>query len=330
MDKKITIKDISNKLGLSSYTVSRALSGKPGVNEITRKRVIEASRDMGYDRNLQAESNKNILLFIPKTDYKDSAFWMKIVRGIEYEASRNGYALLVKFLDIDDLDSQISISSNVVGIIYASSKSVKVWEKNRFDKPSIVMAYPSSHMMDIDIFYNSLHESAFAITSQLISWGHRDFAFYGSLSRASSIHTMEGMIDTLKKHGLDFKHMWTSPDDLQISCLNDKLKELQRKKELPTAILCVSDNLAVSIIYTLSQLGISVPEQISVAGCNGDVNNDWVLPITSVGNDNQRMGGQAFNFLLDRIRHPDMPFRRMTVKPELFLRETAGPCINVL
>ena len=325
MGKKVTIRDISNELGLSSYTVSRALSGKPGVNENTRNIVFEASKALGYNRNSQLETNKNILLFIPKTDYKDSSFWMKMVHGIEYSASNNGYSLVIKFIDSDDLDSQINVSSNIAGIIYASNKSVRIWNTYKLELPSILMTYPPDNMMDIDIFYNSLYESAFAISDKLIAWGHRDFAFYGTLNRASSIYTLEGMKNTLKKNDLEFKYLWTTPDEVKMSFMVDKLTELKKKEKLPTAILCVNDNLAVSMVYILSQLGISVPHMVSVTGCNGDINNDQDLPITSAGNDNQELGKMAFDFLLERINKPNMPYRRLTIEPKLFIRDTAGP-----
>ena len=101
MAKKVTLDDIAAATNLSKFSVSRAIAGKSGISEETRKVVLEACERLGYVKKGSPSGNekKYVLFVIPKIDAKDTTFWMKVILGVESDLTLRGYSLHLKVTD---------------------------------------------------------------------------------------------------------------------------------------------------------------------------------------------------------------------------------------
>jgi LacI family transcriptional regulator len=92
---RVTIQDVADKLGLSKFSVSRALSGKPGVGDATRSRVLRAAHAMGYRVNAEIAHSIGQILFVrQEIDMVSSEMWLNVLHGAEAEAERLGYSVV--------------------------------------------------------------------------------------------------------------------------------------------------------------------------------------------------------------------------------------------
>ncbi len=325
MAKKVTLDDIAAATNLSKYAVSRAISGKPGISDETRARVLECCSQLGYIKS-KTKEDKYILLFIPKSDFEDATFWMSVLQGIEGAAGKRGYALHVKTIRTSQDITLASELEKASGVMYAGYKSIKALERYRYlTTPSLLMTYPTSDLLPVDSIYFADEEAGSALFQQLYDWGHRKFAFLGPVERPSSRNRFEGVKKAAARNNIELEYVWTDSAYEEIQALETELLRLQEEGRLPTAILCAHDNLAQSLIYVLNRMKLSVPGDISVTGFNSDLEETLPIPLTSVGHSKKEYGKVAFSILLERMNNPSLPTRRIVVVPQLLIRGTAGP-----
>jgi LacI family transcriptional regulator len=85
--RRLTIQDVAEAVGLSKFSVSRALSGKPGVGEATRARVLQAAHSMGYRIDQELVDKPTQILFVrQEIDLVSSELWLNMMHGAELEA----------------------------------------------------------------------------------------------------------------------------------------------------------------------------------------------------------------------------------------------------
>ena len=115
MAKKVTLDDIAAATNLSKFSVSRAIAGKSGISEETRKVVLEACERLGYVKKGSPSGNekKYVLFVIPKIDAKDTTFWMKVILGVESDLTLRGYSLHLK--------------ENWMGLLELFLQDIRVW-----------------------------------------------------------------------------------------------------------------------------------------------------------------------------------------------------------
>ena len=103
MEKRITMKQIADELGISINAVSLALNNKQGVSESTRKRVLRLANKTGYldqsDKYNKTFSSKHICVLIRKIYFQAMHFYSRVIYGIQWQADRLGYDNIIPFSD---------------------------------------------------------------------------------------------------------------------------------------------------------------------------------------------------------------------------------------
>lgn len=127
MAKKVTLDDIAAATNLSKFSVSRAIAGKSGISEQTRKVVLEACERLGYVKKGSPSGNekKYVLFVIPKIDAKDTTFWMKVILGVESDLTLRGYSLHLKVTDQSENGVAERELDGAAGVIFAGHKSLE-------------------------------------------------------------------------------------------------------------------------------------------------------------------------------------------------------------
>ncbi len=159
------------------------------------------------------------------------------------------------------------------------------------------------------------------MVEHLIASGHRRFAFWLWKNAADTMQLRAaGIFRTLARRKLpvDPNLIQTcDPDDAQhVAQLMDALR--------PDAIMCENDVLAAHLMKTLEELGVRIPDDVSVVGYD-DVRYAHLLrvPLTTVSQPCEQIGRAAAQLMLERIAHPDLPPRETLVTPSLAIRESA-------
>lgn len=325
MASKITQKDIVKATNLSTYTVSRALSGKSGISDETRARVINASKELGYIKPSTKEYLPYILMVVPESDLNDATFWMRVLQGIENAATRKNYALQIKV--VKDCEDSMTLQDveKASGVIYAGNKSLVYAQKYKGIRPSLLMTYPPESLFEMDIIHTGDREAGFSVCNMLMNWKHTAIAFYGTTERPSTISQLEGVQDALKAKNLELSKIWKDEKYLQPSTMMAELEKLKEINDLPSAIICSYEKLAQSLFFILNNLQLAIPNDISITAFNCDLSTTQSIPLTGSGLNKLEYGKQAFDVLCERIEKTDLPYRRITVLPTLMKQKTAGP-----
>jgi len=104
--------------------------------------------------------------------------------------------------------------------------------------------------------------------------------------------------------------------------------QLLKLPERPTALIAINDLLAIGALRAATDLGLQIPENLSLVGFDGIHMSEYLVPrLTTVMKDSIGVGREAVKQLLARISEPDMPRQRASIPPHLVIRESTGPAL---
>lgn len=332
--KRVTISDIAEHLGISKYSVSRALAGKSGVSEATRARVIAAAKELGYQpgsRDGQANPvrSHNLVLIIRRDEVHDHEFWMEVISGCEEEARRAGYDLVTRPLAREEME-QKPVLDHVAGLIVAGSRARPAMDHYlAAGIPAVLITYP--HPLEkIDSVTIADWEGGYAMAHHLIELGHRRLAFVTDTpEKPSHAWRYAGFRARIERQD-DARVIQLYIDaDAPGASFERQFMKLAGSDQRPTAVFCATDGLALTVMWALNRNGLTVPDDVSVAGCNDILEAQRSTPkLTTLQIPKRALGSQAVSLLIDMIegrRRPGVP-RRISLMPSLILREsTAAP-----
>lgn len=333
----VTIKDIARQLNLSASTVSRALNDHPAISPETKKRVLECVDRQNYTpnrnaRNLVNRQNHTIGFMIP--DISDS-FFSHSAFGVEEVLYRSGHEIaysstgrnpervrdfLVRareyrysgvFLTPDAWDDALIDMVHKIGIPVVSLRR----KTPRTD--------PEIPYVDSD-HYGGCREA----TEYLISLGHTDI---GMLTSETIINTerLQGYEETIRRNGLrPHINCETSLPHSSVRYevgYNAARTLLERNPEI-TALLATDDRFAIGAMEYLDHMGIDVPGDISVIGCDDRLEGRlFPIQLSTVRQDLHELGRQAAEMLLRMIAEESFQPASVSLKSKLVLRRTTGP-----
>lgn len=308
---KSTIKDVARKANVSVATVSRVLNNLPGYSEDTRKTVLQAIDELGYQPNAIARGliNKRtdtIGVLFPSVS---SSFSSEILCGIEDYAHDENYSVVVCNTAEDGKRTmkylQVLREKQVDGIIFSSA----VMEEEYYD---------ALRMMDVPVVMvatHSEHESlpyvkvddwkaAYDATDYLIKQGHREIAMMGGNEgdRIAGKPRIEGFKQALIDHGIPVRQERIFDGGFQFGQGCRAAEELLDTVPEVTAVFAAADEMAIALISVAAKRGISVPEQISVIGYDNlklaEMSNP---PLTTIAQPLYDMGKIATEKLVQMI-----------------------------
>jgi len=313
-----TLKDIAKHVKLSVSTVSNILSSEDSrYNEATKKRVLQAAEDLDYHPNkaaraMQGLHTKVIGVLVP--DLANSYF-PDIIHGIEHEADKEGYQVLLCQTYYNESDEARKISllrqHRVDGFILFpipfSHRNKKIFEKLKKGKIPVVCVDSKIDKINFDFVGTEDYKGAKLAASRLVELKHKRILClsFGDESEIRS-ERLRGYTDALKKKKLKFDKNLVLAAPWEADAPADSLLSLFKKKKPPTAIFAMSDLLAVWAYTHLRAAGYKIPKDVSIVGF-GDLHEGRCLdtPLTTVAQNREEMGRKAISLLLDRIKKPN-------------------------
>lgn len=329
----VNIKDVAVQAGVSTSTVSRALSGKAVVDPETKKRVMQAVRNLNYQPNALAKGlkegcTKTIGLFIPNLR---NLLFPAVIRGITDVAQKHGYTLVLcntdEDLEAEKLNVQNLRKRLVDGLIFstatvASSHLFKLKEQGY---PIVLLIRHLNEELDSIIIDN--YHGGFQATRFLLERGYRKIAIInGTMELDLYRQRFEGYKAALAEMGVPFDEKfvvdgivgWEDGYQAMLKLLDDGV--------MPDAVFGTSDPKAMGVIKALKERKLRVPEDVAVIGYdNLDMSQLLDPPLTTMSQPFYEAGTRAAERLLKLINS------KVRIKPvvqklqtELLIRQSVG------
>lgn len=311
-----TIKTISQQMGLSVSTVSKALNGYPDISEATRKRVLDVSVEMGYIPNLMARNlvkqvSNVVGVIIPDIE---TSIYGEIFKSLQMAARANDISLFLcdcnRNLDLEKEYVRTIIESQAMGLIIAPQTGEIDHIKNMVaDRIPVIYVGGKVESEDENFVSSDNLTGARLGVEYLLSLGHHDIVLMSdNRDSVSCQKRIQGYEQLMKQQGLPNRTIINQNKDIYGQESGYLLtKELIRRDRLPTAIFAVKDLVAVGVIQALTEEGIKVPEDVSVMGYDDIVLAALpMLELTTIAQPKQEMGEQAMRILLERVNNYDL------------------------
>lgn len=324
------MKDIAEKLNVSSVTVSKALNDKDGVSDELKEKIKSLAEKMGYRYNTMAKSMKdgrsyNICVVIPERfTGMTQSFYLKVYQNITQILEERGYYGIIHILPNEDEDQlrlpRIYHERRVDGFIMLGQPSRAYSDlMQTIDMPLVFLDFYDENG-DVDAVITDNFYGAYELTNYLIQQGHKDIAYVGNLFSTSSIQDrFLGYYKSLLEHKITLK------DDYVIKDRDDRgtYVDMEFPKQMPTAFVCNCDQVAHLLMEKLQKSGFKVPEDCSVVGFDNDIYATLTSPnLTTVEVDIEEMAKNAVKFICEKMDDPNATFGRVAVKGKIIFRES--------
>lgn len=328
----ITIKEIAKMAKVSHTTVSRALNNSPYINQETKDRILDIAKRLNYVPNFNAKSlvlqkSHNIGLFFSTiSNGTSSSFFHETVIGVN-NVLKNKYNLLVQ--GIDDYSDYSSLdNSRFDGIIIMSQMDsdnafiYKVMEKSI---PMVILNRESN----IDSAVNILaaeKEGTYTAVKYLVEKGHKDIAILeGKAGFISSVNRKDGYLQALIESKIEIKKEYMVGGNYDIESGYLGMRKLLNLPEVPTAVFCSNDNMAVGAVKAVHESGLKVPEDISIIGFDNSEFCKYVTPaLTTVKKPIREMSTEGAGRLMDMLDGNEVKGERIYISTELVVRESVA------
>jgi LacI family transcriptional regulator len=336
--KRPTQMDVARLAGVSRATVSYVLNGQNDqripISEETRQRVLAAITELGYEIDARAQAlrsgeTKTIGVLLPI--YENPFFW-QILFGITSEAEVQGYSLLLAHNPItpeQEIQSIRELAEHRVDglILLAGFKQLSkpvIHQLRNSSRPIVEM---SSTPSEFDYVQQGYGEGTRALMQHLLELGHERIGFvFGVEIESQGSDRLEGYRQSLEEAGIVYDERLVRRCGQLMEHGYDATIDLLKQANPPTAIITINDLLGMAAIRAAIDLGLRVPEDVSIAGFDDIPFSRFSVPrLTTVSGIPEQNGREAVRLLLKRLAEPERPQESIVSSWQLHVRESTGP-----
>jgi DNA-binding LacI/PurR family transcriptional regulator len=329
-----SLRDVAARAGVSVKTVSNVVNGYLHVSSTTRARVQQALEELNYRPNLSARNLRNrrsgiVALALPELDLP---YFAELTRCVIKAAEAKSWTVLIDQTDgLPDRESVVlqGIRDQLIdGLIFSPlATSREQILSRRDDTPMVLLGeLVAEGSADHVVIDNVL--AAREATEHLIGLGRRRIAAIGDQSR-SDLGTaplrLAGYREALQAAGIPFDRSLVMPAaSYHRSDGAEAMERLLDLAEPPDAVFCFTDLLALGALRTLLRRGVSVPEQVAIAGFDDIEDGRFATPsLTTIAPDKDELARVAVDLLSSRIAgEPQAPPREVQAAHRLVVRES--------
>lgn len=310
--KAAKIQDVALAAGVSTATVSRALSNPDLLSKATREAVQEAIRTTGYRanraaRNLRKQSAGAVLVLVPSLG---NPFFSQILAGITSGFAESEYSVLIAetavgaqrdrqladYFGGGRVDGMISLDGSLEESSLAVIADAGVADRVVFACEWVAgSSYPSVR--------SDNEKGAHLAVQHLYDLGHREIAHVtGPKGNVLTRARRQGMLAERARLGLTVRDEWIIRGDFSLESGHAAAQQIVAMKDRPTAVFCASDMVAIGLISGLTAAGLSVPGDISVVGFDDIEMSAYYIPaLTTIRQDRRSLGLRSAQMLLDQL-----------------------------
>ncbi len=313
---RIGIQNIVKESGYSRTTVSRALNGSRQVAENARKKIQEIALRLGYRQN-----RKVIAIIVPS--HGGGYYWSKLQEELQKALEISNYHIL----SIRETELKLIESYPLAGAIaiLRTNALVKYWNEH-FDIPLVCINTTSRHLDGIYSILSNDEQAMSALLRHLIAFGHRRIAVTAAASTDGTLPSPAHM-ERFKIYQ-DFMHTYGFPDDLllyynwQPESLLPGIRDILDRKA--TVIISLVESHSQRLLFYLHELGLKVPDDISVCGWLTDYDKFCIPPITGAEQNFPYIAKHAVVTLNKLLNHESVA-EDIVIDYNIFIRQSTGP-----
>ena len=333
--RRPTIADIAEKAGVSKGSVSYALNGRPGVSEPTRRRILAIADDFGWQPNRAARALSEarsgacgLALARPARTLAYEPFFAELISGIESELSASQVALMLQI--VEDVEAETVAlrrwwaERRVDGVLLVDLRvnDPRVPVVEELGLPAVIVGGPGP-TGSLPYFPGADVTCVRQIVEHLTGLGHRRIdRVAGSPDFAHTQLRTRVFEEALASAGASGRVV---PTDYSSSAGAAATRDLLAASSRPTAIFYDSDLLAVSGLGTAQEMGVIVPNELSIASFDDSLICGVVRPsLTACARDVVGFGVQAARALISLVEGEAVP-PHVTEAPKLVARASTAP-----
>jgi LacI family transcriptional regulator len=327
------MKQVAEKAGVSTTTVSHVINDTRVVSREVRERVQAAIHELRYIPSAVARSLKNdkthtLGMLVPNSS---NPYFAELIQGIEDAAFALGYSIIL-CNSYDDPKKQVAyirvlMEKRIDGLILVSSgfdpELTRLLANEAIPKVLVDRELPG---VSAD-FVESDHEHAgYLATKYLIDLGHRDIACVsGPEDLLSSSARVTGYRRALEEAGIAPRAEHLLYADFSSKGGFDAFRRLLSLRSRPTAVFAGNDLMAIGGICAASEQGVRVPDELSVIGYDDIALASYCNPpLTTIGQPKREIGALTARILVERIRNAETALRRELLQPVLVVRKSTA------
>lgn len=346
---KITMQEIADRVGVSKYAVSKALSGKSGISAVTREKIFEIASQLGYlnqktikkiqSQSTSEQSDKIVCILIPniRSQNKESGYWGKVLDGISKTLESEGIGSIIVSDDSPRNFNLVMKPEGLLGVIGVGLVSTPMLMELRSKAIPFVMVDHEDEMIESDTIFMNNVDIMRKLTNFLIGKGHTRIQFVGNLSYSRSFFDRWiGFRSIMEESELPYLHrnhaLLNVIPSLREENTNLLLTGLQSipPSEFPTAFVSANDQIAVLVYNALKAMNLRVPEDCSLTGFDNNVDIVKDFPtLTTINAEKDALGIKAVDLLLWRLKNRHMPYEKVLLQSDLIIRESISALTEV-
>lgn len=329
----VTIQDIADKLGISKGTVSKAINGAPDISETLQKQILETAVEMGYTKLRRSKGTARKLCILAQIDNIEYTqphhFAYDIVMGFRQMAEPAGFD--VDVIPVNDKTQRASsyevfmLQNHYLGAFAIGFALNDPWMQDFQTSHTPVILYdnyipanPATAYVGVDN-----NEGMELAVSHLKELGHKKI---GYLSSALGSHIMQvrhkAFFNALRQCGLKAEPQQAGSSYYVSQCMERHLPRLLKLGV--TALVCIHDQMANAAIIQCTELGYSVPKDISVIGFDDLAICPYTSPPLTTVRQNRTQLGKSGYYALNSLLN-DIPISTLLLHSELIVRGSTAP-----
>ncbi|HEO8420309.1 LacI family DNA-binding transcriptional regulator [Niallia sp. FSL W8-0635] len=305
-----TIKEIAERASVSRTTVSRVINNSGYVSEDAKSRVLKAIEETGYipseyAKSLRTKKTKVIGVILPKISTETSS---RLVKGLDEVFAKEGYQILLTNTNLDP-EKEIEYlrllkSRHVDGIILSATiiNEPLVEEINQLNIPFVTVG---QHISGISNVLFDDYQASKDMVHLMIKKGYKEIAFIGVDEEDHSVGYLRkiGYLDAMKENNLPVEESWVQKGIFDVDSGYHCMSQIMKfSKQNPVAVLAVTDRLAIGAMQYIKEAGLSIPDEIAIAGMGDSELSRFISPpLTTIDFSMEYVGSEAAGLLLEQI-----------------------------
>lgn len=329
-----TIREVAERAGVSTMTVSRVLNESSRVQPETRQKVELAIAELGYvpnslARGLSSQKTGVLALIVPDVA---NPFFTKAVRGAENVAWHNGYRAILCNTENDIAREEAyledMLAQRVEGLLIAPTSDQSRRQLNLVGQHKVpfVLIDRSVEGLENDLVEGNNLGGAQRLVEHLINLGYRQIAMInGPMDISTSRDRLKGYSHALAAARLPFDPALVIQTQVDQAGGYRAAKQMLELKPRPTAVFSVNNLVALGVVQAAREAGLRIPEDLALV-CFDDIDDaSLICPfLTVMKQPAESFGTIALQLLLDRILGRTVERRHVTLSAELIVRESCG------
>lgn len=331
-DKLPSENELSAAYEVSRHTVRKALA------LLEQEGYVYAVHGKGtYCSELgrHPKTSRNIAVV---TTYLSDYIFPAVIQGIDRVMTENGYSILLKNTknssSAEGRCLEELLQKDIEGLIIEPSKSeifcrhLALYKKlEEYGIPYVFIQGNMEQLKNRPSVIMDDFKGGYLITEHLLSLGHRNILGMFKADDRQGMERHRGYVRALQQYGILYdpeKIIWFHTEDRAVKPFA-RLRSLVSQGACFDSVVCYNDQIAVKTIQTLSQLGLRVPEDISVTGYdNSFLAENYQVGLTTIAHPQEKLGEMAAELLLELMRAQDTraAVRQIVIEPELIVRES--------